>query len=64
MCLVKSVKKMDMSSFLYGNCSKILNTCLFLFSTKVLVIVAGIHKVLVKMANREVPDQTASSEIG
>ena len=41
---------------------KILNTFLFLFSTKMLVIRAGIHKMLVRIANREDPDQTASSE--
>ena len=30
--------------FLYGKCSKITNTFLFLFSYKMLVITAGIHK--------------------
>ena len=30
----------------YSNCSKILNTFLFLFSNKMLVIRAGIHKML------------------
>ena len=43
-----------------GKCSKILNTFLFLFSTKLSVIRAGIHKMLVRIANREDPDQTAS----
>ena len=43
-------------------CSKISNTFLFLFSTELLVIRAGIHKMLVRIANREDPDQTASSE--
>ena len=38
-------------------CSKILNTFLFLFSTKKLVI-----RMLVRIANREDTDQTASSE--
>ena len=42
--------------------SKILNTFLFLFSNKMLVIKAGIHKILVRIANREDPDQTISSE--
>ena len=46
----------------YGKCSKISNTFPFLFSNKVLVIRAGIHKMLVRKANREDPDQTASSE--
>ena len=38
------------------------NTFLFLFSNKMLVFRAGIHKMLVRIANREDPDQTASSE--
>ena len=46
----------------YGKCSEILNTFLFLFAAKMLVIRAGIHKTLVRLANREDPDQTASSE--
>ena len=44
------------------NCPKIWNDFLFMFSNKMLVIRAGIHKMLVKIANREDPDQTASSE--
>ena len=47
---------------IYGKSSKILNTFLFLFSTKMLVIRDGINKMLVRIANREDPDQTASSE--
>ena len=46
----------------YGKCSKILNTILFLISTKMFVIRDGVHKMLVRIANREDPDQTASSE--
>ena len=46
----------------YDKCSKILNTFLFLFSNKMLVFRAGIHQMLVRIANREDPDQTASSE--
>ena len=46
----------------YGKCSKISNTFLFLFSNKMLVFRAGIQKFLVRVANREDPDQTASSE--
>ena len=41
---------------------QILNTFHFLFSTKMLVFRAGIPKMLVRRANREDPDQTASSE--
>ena len=37
-------------------------TLLFLFSTKMMVIRATIHKMLVRIANREDPDQTASEE--
>ena len=44
------------------NVLKFQNTFLFLFSNKILVIRAGIHKMLVRIANRENPDQTASSE--
>ena len=51
-----------MSTNMNGKCSKILNTFLFLFQYKVLVIRAGILKMLVRIANREDPDQTASSE--
>ena len=47
---------------MYGKSSKIMNTFLFLFSTKMLVITAGIHKTLVSIANRGDPDQIASSE--
>ena len=49
-------------SLYYGKFSKISNKLLFLFSTKMLVIMAGIHNMLVRIANREDPDQTASSE--
>ena len=35
---------------------------LFLISNKILVIRAGIHKKLVRIANLEDPDQTASEE--
>ena len=46
----------------YGKCSKILNIFVFLFFNKILVIRTGIHKMHVRIANREDPDQTASSE--
>ena len=35
---------------------------LILFLTRMLVFRSGIHKILVRIANREDPDQTASSE--
>ena len=41
----------------YGKCSKISNPFLILFSNKMLVIKAGIHKMLVRIANREDTDQ-------
>ena len=47
----------------YGKCSKISNTFLFLFLTKMLVIRAGIHKMLIRIANREDPDQTTSEAV-
>ena len=40
----------------YSKCSKILNTSLIFFSNKILVIWAGIHKILVRIANREDSD--------
>ena len=57
-----SVSYLMFDLFLYGKCSKILNTFLFLFTHKMLVITAGIHKMLVRIANWGDPDQTASSE--
>ena len=45
-----------------GKCSKILNTFLSLFS-KMLVFSAGIHQFLVRIANREDHDQTASESL-
>ena len=47
-----------MNGALYSKCSKIWNTLFFLFSNKL----AGMHKMVVRIANREDPDQTASSE--
>ena len=45
----------------YGKCSKFL----FLFSDKLLVSRAGIHKMLVRIANGEDPDQTQKqSDLG
>ena len=46
----------------YGKCSMVLNTFLSLFSNGMLVIRAGIGKIFFRIANREDPDQTASSE--
>ena len=53
---------LQIKKVVYGKCSKISNTYLFLFSNKMLVFKAGIHKLLVRVANREEPDQTAFSE--
>ena len=41
---------------------KFRSTFLFLFSNKMLDILVGIYKMLVRMANMEDPDQTDSSE--
>ena len=46
----------------YSKCSKILNNFLFLFSNKMMVTRAITLKMLVRKANMEDPDQTASSE--
>ena len=43
----------------YSKCSKISNISLFLFSNKMMVIRAGNYTVLVRIAIREDPDQTA-----
>ena len=55
-----SIEKCTFS--LTGKCSKISNTFLFLSSNKMWVIRTGILKLLVRIANREDPDQTASLE--
>ena len=47
---------------IYSKCFEKCNTFVFLFSNKMLVIRAVIHKMLVRMANREDSDQTASEE--
>ena len=46
----------------YSKCPKISNTFLFLLLNKMLVMRAGIHKMLVRITNMEDPDQTASEE--
>ena len=46
----------------YGNCSKISNTFLYLFPKKMLVIRTEFYKMLANKANREDTDQNASSE--
>ena len=45
----------------YGKFSKILNIFIFLFSNKVLVLGLEFTKKLLRIANREGSDQTASS---
>ena len=47
----------------YRKCSKISNRFLLPFSNRLLVFRAGIHKILVRIANWEDPDQTASLEV-
>ena len=42
---------------------KISNTFLVLFSNKMLVVKVRIHKTLVRIANKEEPDQTASEAV-
>ena len=42
----------------YGKCSKCRTLFLSLFSNKLLVFMAGIYKMLVRIANIEYPDQT------
>ena len=51
-----------LSFAMYGKCSQISNTFHFLNSKKMRFISPGIHQILVRIANREDPDQTASSE--
>ena len=41
-----------------GKCSKIWNTFFFLYSNKMFVFRAGIHNMLVRIANRGDPDQS------
>ena len=43
--------------------AKISNNFLFLSSCKTLVFRAVIHKTLIRITNREDPDQAASSEV-
>ena len=62
--VVAAVKMLQVLAKVLCNCkwSKILNTFLFLLSTKMLVNRDGIHKLLVRIANSENPDQTVSLE--
>ena len=46
--------------YTYTNCSKILNTFLFLISNKKLVFRTGIHKLLVRISIKEDSEQTLS----
>ena len=46
----------------YGKRYKIFNTFLFLFSNEILVFRTGIHKMLVRIENREDPDQTLKKQ--
>ena len=60
--LLRACECSGISLTVYGKCSKISNTFRFLFTNKMLVLRSQIHKMLVRIANREDPDQTASSE--
>ena len=51
---------LDLQDISYAKC---LNIFLFLFLNTLLVIRTGIYKMLASIANREDPDQTASSEV-
>ena len=53
-----------MAGLAFGKYSKILNTFFTLFSNKMLVMKAEMHKMLLRIANREDHDQTASSDLG
>ena len=48
--------------FCYTLITKVSNTYLFFFSNKIVTIRAGMSKMLVRIANREDPGQTASAE--
>ena len=48
---------------LYSTWAKISNNFLLLFLNKMLFIRSGIHKMHVRIANREDPGQTASSKL-
>ena len=50
------------SHFTYSNCSKTLNTFLFLFFNEMFVIRAEIHKMVVRIENMEDHDQ--QSDLG
>ena len=49
-------------SFNWGKCLRISNTFPFLYSNQMVVFRAEIHKMLVRLVNREDPDQTDSLE--
>ena len=49
---------------MYGKCSNIPNTFHFLFMNKMLIIRTRIHKMLIRLTNREDTEQTASSDLG
>ena len=55
---ISNKNEIEITSFelWYRKCSKISNMFLFLFSNKMLVIRAGIHKMPVRIANREDTD--------
>ena len=44
--------------YMFGECSKISNTFHFLLTNKILIIRTEIHKMFVRIANREDPDES------
>ena len=59
---MKRRKYLNLYLFEYGKYSKTSNTFFFLFVNEMLVLRTGTHEMLVRIANREGPDQTASLE--
>ena len=55
--------QLAVSIYMHNNHSKISKTFLFLFLYKMLVISVGIHKMLLRLANRQDPGQTASEAV-
>ena len=49
----------EMAWLAYGKCSKIWDTFLTLLPNKMLVMKAGMHTMLVRIANREDPDRSS-----
>ena len=61
-CFYNFIQEAKMRHYIYRKCSKMSNTFLYLFLNKMLIIRAGIHRMLVRITNGEDPDQTAFDE--